>query len=114
MGMEPGEVFVHGNLANMLIGTDLNAMAVVEYAIEHLKVSHVLVFGHYSCGVVKAAMKSADLGILNPWLIGIAAVQKENRKRGLKVYGWVFDIRTGKLIDLKIDFEGILHIIMVI
>ncbi len=72
--MEPGEVFMHGNLANMVIGTDLNAVSVVEYAIEHLKVSQVWVFGHYGCDGVKAAMKSADLGILNPWLIGIFAV----------------------------------------
>jgi carbonic anhydrase len=151
MGMGPGEVFVHRNIANMVIGTDLNAMSVVEYAIEHLKVNHVVVCGHYGCGGVKAAMQSADLGILNPWLRNIrdvyrihkkeldgisneekkyerlvelnvqeqcvnliktAAVQKAYRDRNLQVYGWVFDIHTGKLVDLNIHFESILKNIM--
>jgi carbonic anhydrase len=151
MGMGPGEVFVHRNIANMVISIDLNVMSVVNYAIEHLKVNHVVVCGHYACGGVKAAMQSADLGILNPWLRNIrdvyrlhkkeldtiadeekkydrlvelnvqeqcvnliktAAVQKAYRDRNLQVYGWVFDVHTGKLIDLKIDFENILKNIM--
>jgi carbonic anhydrase len=148
MGLGPGEAFVHRNIANMVSGTDLNVMSVVEYAVVHLKVNHVVVCGHYACGGVKAAMQSADLGILNPWLRNIrdvyrlhknelnaiecedkrydrlvelnvkeqcvnliktAAVQKAIRERGLKVHGWVFDIHTGKLIDLKIDFESFLQ-----
>ena len=148
MGLGPGEAFVHRNIANMVSGTDLNVMSVVEYAVVHLKVNHVVVCGHYACGGVKAAMQSADLGILNPWLRNIrdvyrlhknklnaivseedrydrfvelnvqeqcvnliktAAVQKAVRERGLKVHGWVFDIHTGKLVDLKIDFEAILE-----
>ncbi|MGB5645523.1 carbonic anhydrase [Muriicola sp.] len=151
MGLGPGEVFVHRNIANMVISIDLNVMSVVEYAIEHLKVNHVVVCGHYGCGGVKAAMQSADLGVLNPWLRNIrdvyrihkkeldviaeeekkyerlvelnvqeqcvnliktAAVQKAYRDRNLQVYGWVFDIHTGKLVDLKIDFEHILKNIM--
>ncbi|MGB3144946.1 MAG: carbonic anhydrase [Maribacter sp.] len=151
MGLAPGEVFVHRNIANMVINIDLNAMSVVEYAVEHLKVNHIVVCGHYACGGVKAAMQSADLGILNPWLrcirdvyrlhkeelneitdqekkydrlvelnvqeqcvnlIKTAVVQKAYRDRNLKVYGWVFDVHTGQLIDLKIDFEGILKDIM--
>ncbi|WP_299158794.1 carbonic anhydrase [uncultured Eudoraea sp.] len=151
MGLGPGEVFVHRNIANMVISIDLNAMSVINYAVEHLKVNHVVVCGHYACGGVKAAMQSADLGILNPWLRNIrdvyrihkkelnaiededkkydrlvelnvqeqcvnliktAAVQKAYRDRNLKVHGWVFDVHTGRLIDLKIDFEGILKNIM--
>ncbi len=151
MGLGPGEVFVHRNIANMVISIDLNVMSVVEYAVQHLKVNHVVVCGHYSCGGVKAAMLSADLGILNPWLRNIrdvyrihrreletitdeekkydrlvelnvqeqcvnliktSSVQKAYRDRGLKVHGWVFDIHTGKLIDLKIDFDTILRNIM--
>ncbi len=151
MGLGPGEAFVHRNIANMVSGTDLNVMSVVEYAVVHLKVNHVVVCGHYACGGVKAAMQSADLGILNPWLRNIrdvyrlhknklnaieseeerydklvelnvqeqcinliktAAVQKAYRDRGLKVHGWVFDVHTGKLIDLKIDFDNILKNIM--
>ncbi len=151
MGLGPGEVFVHRNIANMVISIDLNVMSVVEYAVQHLKVNHVVVCGHYSCGGVKAAMLSADLGILNPWLRNIrdvyrlhrkeletiedeekkydrlvelnvqeqcvnliktSSVQKAYRDRGLKVHGWVFDIHTGELVDLKIDFDAILKNIM--
>mgnify|MGYP003630642953 CR=1 FL=1 len=151
MGAVPGEVFVHRNIGNMVIGTDLNALSVIDYAVYHLKVKHIVICGHYACGGVKAAMQSEDLGLLNPWLRSIrdvyrlhrhelaaianeekkysrlvelnvqeqcvnliktAAVQKAYRDRGLKVYGWVFDVHTGRLIDLKIDFEGILKGIM--
>ncbi|UKM65719.1 carbonic anhydrase [Flavobacteriaceae bacterium GSB9] len=151
MGAKPGEVFVHRNIANMVISIDLNVMSVVNYAVNHLKVNHIIVCGHYACGGVQAAMQSADLGILNPWLRNIrdvyrihraelnkieceekkydrlvelnvqeqcvnliktAAVQKAYRDRGLKVHGWVFDVHTGKLIDLKIDFEKYLSDIM--
>ena len=148
MGLGPGEVFVHRNIANMVISIDLNAMSVIDYAVDHLKVKNIVVCGHYACGGVKAAMQSADLGILNPWLRNIrdvyrihrdelnaienedkrydrlvelnvkeqcvnliktAAVQKAYRNRGVKVHGWVFDVHTGKLIDLKIDFEKYLE-----
>ena len=151
MGLNPGEVFVHRNIANMVINIDLNTMSVVEYAVEHLKVSHLVVCGHYACGGVKAAMLSADLGILNPWLrcirdvyrihkdelntiaeeekkydrlvelnvqeqcvnlIKTAVVQKAYRQRELTVHGWVFNVHSGELIDLNIDFEGILKEIM--
>ncbi|WP_111308944.1 carbonic anhydrase [Confluentibacter sediminis] len=151
MGLGPGDVFVHRNIANMVISIDLNAMSVVDYAVDFLKVNHVVVCGHYGCGGVKAAMQSADLGILNPWLRNIrdvyrihknelnniddeekkydrlvqlnvkeqcvnliktAAVQKAIRSRGLQVHGWVFDVHTGKLIDLKIDFVKYLQDIM--
>ena len=76
MGLAPGEVFVHRNIANMVISIDLNVMSVVNYAVEHLKVNHVIVCGHYGCGGVKAAMQSADLGILNPWLRNIRDVYR--------------------------------------
>jgi|SRR5690606_12839606 len=151
MGLGPGEVFVHRNIANMVISIDLNVMSVLNYAVEHLKVNHVVLCGHYECGGVKAAMQSEDMGILNPWLRNIrdvyrihknelnhitdedkkyerlvelnvkeqcvnliktAAVQKAIRSRGLQVHGWVFDIHTGKLIDLKIDFVKYLKDIM--
>ncbi len=151
MGVQPGEVFIHRNIANMVISIDLNVMSVLNYAVRHLKVNHIIICGHYACGGVKAAMQSEDLGILNPWLRNIrdvyrlhkeelnaiteeekrydrlielnvqeqcvnliktAAVQEAHRERGLMVHGWVFDIHTGKLIDLKIDFPKILKEIM--
>lgn len=151
MGAQPGEVFVHRNIANMVISIDLNVMSVLNYAVNHLKVDHVVVCGHYFCGGVKAAMQAQDLGILNPWLRNIrdvyrihkdelnnikdenerynrlvelnvqeqcinllktAAVQKAYKERNLTVHGWVFDIQSGKLIDLKINFEKELKDIM--
>lgn len=151
MGANPGEIFVHRNIANMVISIDLNIMSVINYAVNHLKVKHVIVCGHYECGGVKAAMQPVDMGILNPWLRNIrdvyrlhqaeldaipeesnrynrlielnvqeqcinliktAAIQLAHKERGLQVHGWVFDIHTGKIIDLKIDFTNILSDIM--
>ena len=151
MGVQPGEVFIHRNIANLVNNVDLNVMSVLNYAVRHLKVKHVIVCGHYNCGGVKAAMQPADMGILNPWLRNIrdvyrlhkeelnaidheparynrlvelnvqeqcvnliktAAVQEAYMERGLTVHGWVFDIHSGKLIDLKIDFPKILKSIM--
>lgn len=151
MGVKPGEVFVHRNIANLVNNVDLNVMSVINYSVRHLKVKHVVVCGHYYCGGVKAAMQASDLGILNPWLRNIrdvyrlhkdelnaisdegarynrlielnvqeqcvnliktAAIQQAHKERGLLVHGWVFDIHTGKLIDLKIDFPKILANIM--
>ncbi|HLV13617.1 MAG TPA: carbonic anhydrase [Xanthomarina sp.] len=148
MGLGPGDVFVHRNIANMVISIDLNVMSVINYAVNQLGVKHVIVCGHYGCGGVKAAMQAADLGILNPWLRNIrdvyrihreelnkiscdearynklielnvqeqcvnliktAAVQKGIKHNGLEVHGWVFDVHTGKLIDLKIDFDKYLE-----
>ena len=151
MGANPGEVFIHRNIANMVVSIDLNMMSVLNYAVRHLKVKHIVVCGHYECGGVKAAMTPADMGILNPWLRNIrdvyrlhqaeldgiadtskrynrlielnvqeqcvnliktAAVQEAYKERGLTVQGWVFDIHTGKIIDLQIDFPEILKNIM--
>lgn len=151
MGIAPGDAFVHRNIANMVPTTDLNSMSVINYAVRHLEVKHVVVCGHYYCGGVKAAMDSADLGILNPWLrlirdvyrihkdelksikddeerykrlvelnvqeqcvniLKTAVVQQAYRHRGITVHGWVFDIHSGKLIDLNIDFEKLLKDIM--
>ena len=151
IGAKPGEVFVHRNIANMVIHSDMNMLSVLDYAVNALKVKHVIVCGHYGCGGVKAAMESKDMGILNPWLrcirdvyrlhrVELNAINDENekyrrlvelnvqeqcvnmikaadvqialRERNITVHGWVLDIKTGKLIDLNIDFDTILKDIM--
>jgi len=148
MGAQPGETFIHRNIANMVSNLDLSAMSVINYSVVHLKVKHIVICGHYGCGGVKAAMEPKDLGILNPWLRNIrdvyrlhrkelnaienedekykrlvelnvqeqcvnviktAEVQLAYRKRGLTVHGWVLDIHSGKLIDLKINFSEVLE-----
>lgn len=80
LGLDTGRVFIHRNIANMIPNTDLNVMSVINYAINHLKVKHIIVCGHYNCGGIKAGMQSKDLGILNPWLRNIRDVYRLHRK----------------------------------
>ncbi|MCP4504452.1 MAG: carbonic anhydrase [Deltaproteobacteria bacterium] len=79
MGLEAGDVFVHRNVANVVANTDANVMAVIQYAVENLKVKHVVVCGHYGCGGVNAAMTPQDLGGLNGWLREIRDVYRIHR-----------------------------------
>ena len=80
MGLKPGEVFIHRNIANMVISTDLNILSVINYAVEYLKVKFIIVCGHYGCGGIDAAMKKSDYGILNPWLRSIRDVYQLHKE----------------------------------
>ena len=148
-GLEPGDIFVHRNIANLVVNADLNVHSVIQYAVEHLKVKHIIVCGHYECGGVKASMLQEDLGLLNNWLryirdvtrlhqdeldaisdeakrydrlvelnvleqcinvIKTAFVQKSYVNSGYPlVHGWVYDLKTGLIKDLNINFSQILE-----
>lgn len=149
MGVGPGKVFVHRNIANVVNTLDMSSTAVIQYAVEHLNVKHIVVCGHYDCGGVKAAMQAKDYGLLNPWLRTIRDVYRLHQEeldaitdadkryrrfveinvieqcfnvtkmaivqesylqyRTPLVHGWVFDIHSGELIDLNIDFEDFIQ-----
>ena len=80
-GTQPGEIFVHRNVANMVVNTDVNLLSVLDYAVNHLKVKHVIVCGHYGCGGIKAAITNTDFKpVLNMWLRNIKDVYRLHRK----------------------------------
>jgi carbonic anhydrase len=155
-GTDPGEMFVHRNIANMVIHTDMSLLSVLDYAVNVLHVAHVIVCGHYGCGGVRAAMTDTQFGLIDNWIRHIKDVyrlhkeeldsiensaDRENRLIELNVieqvndltktsiiqnawamrespyvHGWVYDLRNGKIKDLKVtagakktSLNGIAH-----
>ena len=100
-GTNPGEIFVHRNVANMVVHTDLNMLSVLQYAVEVLKVKHIIVCGHYGCGGVRAAMTNHNLGIINKWLRNIKDVYRIHRKEIDAIE--IEDTRVNRLVELNVQ-----------
>ena len=95
----PGEVFVHRNIANMVIHTDLNCLSVLQYAVEVLKVKHIMVVGHYGCGGVKASMGTERLGLIDNWLGHIRDIHRLHSEELNKLEG---DEKFDRLCELNV------------
>lgn len=100
MGLEPGDVFVHRNIANLVVNTDMNVQSVIQYAVEHLKVKHIVVCGHYNCGGVKAAMGNSNLGLIDGWLREVRDVYRYhvNELKGIEDESQRYD----KLVEINV------------
>ncbi len=106
-GTEPGEIFVHRNVANMVVNTDLNLLTVLEYAVKYLEVKHIIVCGHYGCGGVKAAMTKQDFGVINKWLLNIKDIRRIHKAELDSIEDE--NARTNRLVELNV-IEQVLNL----
>jgi carbonic anhydrase len=105
-GLEPGEVFVHRNVANVVVHSDLNALSTIQFAVERLKVEHVMVVGHYGCSGVRAALEGARIGLADNWLRHIQDVR--DRHQAL-----LSDITEGARCDALVELNVIEQVVNV-
>ncbi len=105
--MKPGEIFVHRNIANVVVHTDLNCLSVLQYAVEVLKVEHIIVCGHYGCGGVKAALDGQRHGLIDNWLRHIQDVAQKHE--GMLGGAGSGDARTDRLTELNV-IEQVLNV----
>ncbi len=100
IGAEPGEVFVHRNIANMVIHTDMNMLSVLDYAVNVLKVKHVIVCGHYGCGGIEAAMTNKSIGLIDNWIRHIKNIYRVHKKE----LDSIADLRerTNRFVELNV------------
>ncbi len=103
IGKAPGEVFVHRNVANLVEHTDVNCLSVLQYAVDVLKVKHVMVVGHYGCGGVRAAMQAQPLGLIDNWLRHIRDVHLWNRDELASIPD--FNARANRLAELNVEAQ---------
>ena len=103
-GLEPGEVFVHRNVANVVVHSDLNALSTVQFAVEMLKVEHIMVVGHYGCGGVMAALHGTRIGLADNWIRHIQDVRDRHR-------GILENIAPGKRADALVDLNVIEQVV---
>lgn len=106
-GTQPGEIFVHRNVGNLVVNTDVNLLSVLEYAVDLLHVKHVIVCGHYGCGGVRAAMTHDSLGIINTWLRNLKDVYRFHEVELLALPG--AQARQDRLVELNVE-EQVLNL----
>ena len=99
-GTQPGEIFVHRNVANMVVHTDLNLLTVLDYAVRVLKVQHIIVCGHHGCGGIRAAMTNHDMGIANKWLRNIKDVYRYHRDEVDEIQEE--ELKIDKMVELNV------------
>lgn len=98
-GLDPGEVFVHRNVANLVVHSDLNALSTIQFAVEHLKVEHIMVVGHYGCAGVRAASRGLRVGLADNWLRHLVDVKQRHHKR---IDHWPVDQQDDILCELNV------------
>lgn len=124
-GTQPGEIFVHRNIANLVVNSDINLLSVLQYAVEVLQVKHIIVCGHYGCGGIKAAMTQHHFGIINHWLKNIKDIyrlhrdevdglpteeERENRLTELNVKEQVFNLAKTAIVQKSWKNENRPHL----